>query len=254
MSALLATVFLASLLGSLHCAGMCGPFAIIATNGTAGSTRVRTAAYHTGRLFVYGTLGLGAGFFGAELNSSGNSIGIPQLAATITGTLMTFWGLLALLQLLGLIKPSSHSFASLQKLTAKFHRVIATWNPSLRAFGIGFLTSFLPCGWLYAFVITASGLGHPLQGAMAMVVFWVGTLPALVAVGYAIRKWGGALSQRIPWVSASALIIVGLLTLTHRTFVSNAHDVMAQCSHTDDWFANATNAAKQTPACCAEKH
>jgi uncharacterized protein len=65
--ALVAAIFLASLLGSLHCAGMCGAFVAIAC-GRLGNDRsdwrdavALQTAYHGGRLLTYVTLGMFAG-------------------------------------------------------------------------------------------------------------------------------------------------------------------------------------------------
>ena len=53
MLPLLITVFLASLSGSLHCAGMCGAFVALAVGGADNAARhqgrVLQAAYHAGR-------------------------------------------------------------------------------------------------------------------------------------------------------------------------------------------------------------
>jgi sulfite exporter TauE/SafE len=69
---ILGTVLLASLLGSLHCAGMCGPLVAVAL----GDTRVRSyggravlhGAYHGARLLTYSAAGLVCGLLGAGLN------------------------------------------------------------------------------------------------------------------------------------------------------------------------------------------
>ena len=69
MTALIATVLGASLLGSAHCAGMCGGFVAFYAGGAA-SLRGRAAwschlAYNGGRLAAYATLGGAAGLLGA---------------------------------------------------------------------------------------------------------------------------------------------------------------------------------------------
>ncbi|XZE34001.1 sulfite exporter TauE/SafE family protein [Pirellulaceae bacterium SH501] len=77
---LLGATAVASLLGSLHCVGMCGPFALLAT-ATRPSTRDskrtgefpvswRMAAYHVGRLTTYLTMGLAAGLVASTIHRS----------------------------------------------------------------------------------------------------------------------------------------------------------------------------------------
>ena len=84
---------------------------------------------------------------------------------------------------------------------------------------IGMLTTLLPCGWLYAFAITAAGTASPLWGALTMAVFWAGTLPVLVAVGAGAAKLTGALGARAPVLTTCALIGVGLWTVAGRLTV-----------------------------------
>ena len=78
------------------------------------------------------------------------------------------------------------------------------------------LTGFLPCGWLWAFVVAAAGTGSALGGALVMAVFWLGTVPAMtgvLALGGPAAIW---LRRRMPAVTAIALIVLGLGTLAMR--------------------------------------
>ena len=67
MTTILATVFVASLLGSMHCVGMCGPFAILAGTGDGKSFQWKpTIAYSLGRLISYSLVGLLFGTMGLD--------------------------------------------------------------------------------------------------------------------------------------------------------------------------------------------
>ena len=88
--------------------------------------------------------------------------------------------------------------------------------PVVRAALIGLLTTLLPCGWLYAFVITAAGTASPMYGGLTMVVFWLGTLPMMVALGATLRGFTGALGRRMPVITCLALMAIGLFTLVNR--------------------------------------
>jgi uncharacterized protein len=68
------TVFIASILGSLHCAGMCGPIQTLVASNTKTSI-----TYHFGRLISYATLGAIAGKFGESLLSPLQSPSIASL-------------------------------------------------------------------------------------------------------------------------------------------------------------------------------
>jgi sulfite exporter TauE/SafE len=53
---------------------------------------------------------------------------------------------------------------------------------------LGALTAFLPCGWLWGFVVLAMAAPNAVIGAMSLVVFGLGTLPALVLLGETLRR------------------------------------------------------------------
>ena len=84
MTALTIAIFTASILGSFHCAGMCGAFLAVATGdlGGGGAGRpVLQTAYHVGRLVSYLCLGAAAGAAGGVVNIAGGLAGIRPLAA-----------------------------------------------------------------------------------------------------------------------------------------------------------------------------
>ena len=93
---------------------------------------------------------------------------------------------------------------------------LAERPPVIRALVIGLLATFLPCGWLYAFAITAAGTGSALRGAVVMAVFWVGTLPVMTGIGYGIQILARPLRRQVPVFCSVALIAVGLWTVLAR--------------------------------------
>jgi sulfite exporter TauE/SafE len=54
-----------------------------------------------------------------------------------------------------------------------------------RAFALGLVWGWLPCGLVYSVLVWAIATGSPLNGAMLMLSFGVGTLPNLLAMGLA---------------------------------------------------------------------
>jgi len=222
MTALVVGVFLASLVGSLHCAGMCGAFVAIAVGGVGavGETRPRQfplqAAYHLGRLTTYVTLGIAAGAAGRLLDLTSALAGVRPVAASVAGATLLTFGLVSLLRIYGVVPARFPAPAVMQRLLQAGHRRAFDRPPVVRAAMIGLLTTLLPCGWLYAFVLTAAGTASPWWGATAMAVFWLGTLPMMVAVGATIRGVSGALSRRLPVATCVALMAMGLVTLVTR--------------------------------------
>ena len=81
-----AAVFVASLVGSPHCAGMCG--GIAAFCGGVGECSAKrsmgaSAVYHASRLASYAMVGALAGAFGTLLNAGGSLVGVQRIAALV---------------------------------------------------------------------------------------------------------------------------------------------------------------------------
>jgi len=212
-----ASVLAASLLGSPHCAAMCGPFACL----YGGQTAERQAwaphlAYNLGRLGSYLALGMLAGLAGAGLNQLGLLAGLPRAAGIVAGALMIAWGGMTMAAALGTRVPGASPPAAFHRLLTRVITRFQAHPPTLRALALGLLTTLLPCGWLYAFVATAASTGTPLHGILVMAAFWAGTLPMMAAIGIAAQRGFGPLRRRLPVVTAAVLVVLGLLTIGGR--------------------------------------
>jgi len=218
MLTLLGTVFLISLLGSLHCAGMCGGFvAFYAGHTPPGSRRMAShVAYSGGRFLVYALMGLIAGMVGAALDKAGSLVGLQRVAAVAAGIVILIWGLVALLRVRGVHVLETTLPAPVRRLASKVLGGLADCPPVLRALAIGLLTTFLPCGWLYAFVAAAAGTRSALGGLMVMIAFWAGTVPILLALGIGVHLVAPRIARRLPTLTALALLVVGLVLVFGR--------------------------------------
>lgn len=221
MTALFLAVLTASLLGSLHCAGMCGAFVVLAVSRQEGEATVSRpwklqAAYHLGRLATYVSFGLIAGAVGATVNLGGSLVNIQRAATILASLTLVVFGVVTLLRVLGVRAGSRGAPAWMARLAQRGHRAAWALSPTPRALAIGLLTTLLPCGWLYAFVVTAAGTAHAVTGAAVMAVFWAGTLPVMATLGAGARSLTGVLGRHAPVLTACLLIAVGLFTLAHR--------------------------------------
>jgi sulfite exporter TauE/SafE len=217
--ALIGSVFVAGLLGSVHCAGMCGSFACLASggDGASGPRALRsTAAYNGGRLLSYVLLGALAGAAGAGLDRAGAVAGLARPAAVMAGILLILWGAASLAAALGLRIPMLDVPPALASRVARAVRAVQERPPAVRALAIGALSAALPCGWLYAFVATSAAAGSALSGATVMAAFWLGTVPLMAAVGLGAQRLLGRFRTRLPVVTASVLVILGVLTVAGR--------------------------------------
>ena len=220
MTALLLTVFVASIVGSLHCIGMCGPFVAFysGADGSGGAGRLLShAAYSGGRLLTYAVFGVAAGAVGAALDVAGSLAGFQRIAAIIAGVTMILWGVFALLQIRG-VRIFKHGSGSgrIASVLRRGFSLVSDKPPVVRAGVVGLLSGFLPCGWLWAFVVTAAGTGSALQGAAVMTAFWAGTVPALLAVGLGAQLVSAPLRRHVPAVTALLLVGLGLYAILGR--------------------------------------
>lgn len=254
---IVATVFLASLLGSLHCAGMCGAFVAFAVglDGRAAATPAWAlqSAYHAGRLAVYVTLGALAGAVGGAFDLAGETVGLQRVAVIMAGSLMVLFGGITLLRVWGVRLGQPPVPRVLREAVSRFMRFAAERTPVARALLTGLATTLLPCGWLYAFVISASGTGQAWDGALVMGVFWLGTLPVLMAVGAGARALTaglGALGRQVPAIAASLVIASGCLAIANRGSIDSAA-MAAALRHKDGGAATslATVDPGQLPCC-----
>lgn len=167
------TALLMGLTGSLHCAGMCGPIAlIIQFQFLQGWKRAAgIALYHAGRISVYAVLG--------AILFSVKTIFTPQVqqyVSIILGVTLLVIGLLTFLPAIIRIKLPWTSF-----VVQAIGRFVA--KPGLPALFIsGILNGLLPCGLVYMALSASIMTGSMAQSVMFMYAFGAGTIPVLVSI------------------------------------------------------------------------
>lgn len=208
-------VFLGGLLGSAHCVGMCGGFALSIGIGASGpwSNLRRQLTYTLGRILTYSFLGVAAGYGGFWLSRRAESLVNVQAALSmLAGTLLLVQGLLAL----GLWPPRltpGWRFGAAPCLAGTFvgpFLAAPGWSNVLLS---GVLTGFLPCGLVYGFLTLASSSASVLHGLLTMCAFGAGTAPLLILTGV-----GGSLLSRparrhLLRVSAVCVLLTGVISL-----------------------------------------
>ncbi len=227
----------ASLIGSVHCAAMCGGFVCAYTSSGSEPVAVPAAAaskapsspvvnhamYNAGRLLAYATLGAAAGLLGAHVTQVGALGGFASGATILSGTLLILWAIHTLAGQSGVHLGKARTPQSWQRAIGWLLLKIRKQPVSVRAFATGLLTGALPCGWLYVFVTTAGGTGSVTAGVATMSLFWLGTLPAMVAVGIGAQRWLVPLRDRLPKLSAVIVLATGILTLSGRLVFTHVH-------------------------------
>ncbi len=193
-----ATAFVAGLVTSLHCAGMCGPLAcaLMPVRDDGSDPQVISTVYHVTRLTSYAVLGALAG-------------GLGQLPLTwVTGSalrwfpwiLVLFFVAMALRWDRFLPKPAFLGRAAL-RLSAWFRgrsRVAA-------AGALGLATPLLPCGPLYFLIALALLSGSAVKGIEFMLAFGLGTVPLLWLAQSQVRWISARFSPA--WLARARLVL-----------------------------------------------
>jgi uncharacterized protein len=197
------------ILGSLHCAAMCGPLQLALPFGAAGSGRFIAGRllYQFGRILTYCLLGVLAGGIGKSLALAGFQrwlsigLGVAMLLGFLLSKRVTSWSVVN-----RLIAALTTAMAAQMKRRGPL---------TLLVLGMG--NGLLPCGLVYTALAWAVAGGTFLAAIEFMAVFGLGTLPMLLAIGFLGRAlpsaWRLRLSRLIPYgvcVVALLLILRGL--------------------------------------------
>ena len=198
------------LLGSAHCLGMCGPFALAIGSASPAwrANLARQVAWSAGRVFTYAVLGGAAGFVGLRMSRA--LVGwtnVPALLAIAAGVLLLFQGLLAagVLERRGVGAggcPGGGAF-----------RALLTARGTIEVFLAGMFTGLLPCGLLYGMLALAAATHDVSRGLLTMVAFGAGTVPALLVAGLGGSILGLAARRHLHAIAAWCLVLTGCVSI-----------------------------------------
>lgn len=104
---------------------------------------------------------------------------------------------------------SHSSFRFVNQLIAK----IQVFKLNKPGWLIGLLTVFLPCGWLYTYVLAAVASKSAFAGALIMLLFFLGGLPALLAMPWMIKKTIERSTLRQKKIASGILILAGIYNI-----------------------------------------
>ncbi len=203
--------------GSLHCVGMCGGLVTAVCMRCPGETRKKgLALYQVGRLSGYALLGLAAGVGGEVVSRLGGHRPQALLALLAGGAMVVFAG-----HLLGWLPaiPFGRSGGRLGRALGRVARRLTDGVSARDWYLLGLVNGFLPCGLVYAALALAMARGDVPTSMLAMVVFGIGTVPAMLLAPVLMRRLEHAL--RVATVRLTAFLVAGLGLLTMaRAFVS----------------------------------
>lgn len=215
--------FTIGLFSAVHCVGMCG--GIIGALSMSLPARVRDSrwrltlyllAYSLGRISSYALAGALIGVVGQQLF---NFIS-PQYGHRI---MQSFAALLLIgigLYLAGWFP----RFAQVERLGAPLWRRLEPLGRRLlpvkspfQALAFGLIWGWLPCGLVYTTLLWTASAGTASQGAIYMILFGLGTLPAVFTAGL-LAGWLTRLARqvRVRQAVGALLVVIALATLWYQ--------------------------------------
>lgn len=205
------TAIILGFAGSLHCMGMCSPLAMAVTN-LSPTVIINRVLYNAGRILTYGLLGsivsiLGLGFPLIKYqNFLSVLLGIALLVIAIGGV--------SSIRIPVVTRALASLSAFLKELFSRFIQI----KSHRSTFILGALNGLLPCGLSFLALTYCITLAGPWDGFVFMLLFGLGTLPAMLGFTF-VFSWLivnlHVTSQRL---TTSLLIVSGILLIA-RVFI-----------------------------------
>ena len=201
------TAFIVGLVGSAHCAGMCGPIALaLPLKSDSWITRISGGLiYNIGRIITYMLLGAIFGLLGKGLHMAGFQL----WASVVIGILMIA---LVVVPLIFKKMPSLNNVFERysERLLGGFRNMFRKGGV-LSLLGIGLLNGILPCGLVYVAVAGAINTGDVLSAMIYMALFGAGTIPVMLAVSLAGTMISLKLRIFVHKLSPYVIVLLGVL-------------------------------------------
>jgi sulfite exporter TauE/SafE len=199
-------LFMTGLLTGFHCVGMCGALVLAYAAKPAGggkSSPLSHLLYGTGKTLSYTLIGAVFGLIGSIFSFSPLLRGAIGIAA----------GLFLVLFSLGMLRwvPALSRFQI--KTPGFLLRFIGrTSRQSRSPFVIGLLNGLMIiCGPLQAMYVMAAGTGSPVEGALLMFFFGLGTLPVMLSFGWFATLISAGLTPKLVRFSGVIVLVLGIL-------------------------------------------
>ena len=206
---LVTMAFVTGLLGAGHCIGMCG--------GLVGALSLSACArpggwsfhllYNVGRVATYTLIGAVVGWLGPALAYTDRFHTATRTLLLASDLFIILVGLGTVGMFAGLNVAKLDFPGPLRAITSSVKR-LRQLPPLLSALPLGLVFGFLPCGYLYAVAITAAQSADVATGALMLLAFGLGTVPALLIIGTA-AQWLGS-TVRVWMVRTAGLLVAGM--------------------------------------------
>lgn len=204
------SALLIALYGTAHCAAMCGGFVIAAfTPAAGGHARFALALpLHAGRLASYAAAGGLAGALGATPALLVGSARFQSWLFVFAAAALVLTGLRLVGFSAPMGAPADFGQGLWRRALGAVNRLGSTESPG-RRLALGVLWGWAPCALVYSALPLALVSGSAWAGALVMLAFGIGTLPALLGAGWL----AGRGRERLPgrWASRAAGVLILVL-------------------------------------------
>jgi sulfite exporter TauE/SafE/copper chaperone CopZ len=164
--------------------------------------------FNAGRLISYTVLGGAVGALGSALTLSTRVTGLVSIAASVVMVVLGFQ-MLKLFPWLRRLQPI------LPKVLAHKIHDLSVQDSKLAPLLLGASTFFLPCGFTQALQLYVLSKGDAATGALTMLVFALGTLPALISLSVVSSFAKGAFQGYFVKFAGVLVILVGLSNVSN---------------------------------------
>jgi len=149
--------------------------------------------------------------FGAAIGALGSTFSLPPIANAVLLLVAALVMLILGLRMLNVLSGTHWLVPSMPKAFAR--RIQGSQASTAGgAFAFGASTFFLPCGFTQALQLYVLAQGSASTGALIMLAFSMGTLPALVSISAVSALLTGAMQRRFLRLSGAAVIVVALVS------------------------------------------
>jgi uncharacterized protein len=162
--------------------------------------------FNAGRVLSYTLLGGVIGALGSALTLSP---GINGLLTVLASVVMVLLGL----QMLKLLPALTRFLPTMPKAFGHYIHDLAERDANGGAFVLGAVTFFLPCGFTQALQLYVLAQGSFTVGALTMLAFSLGTLPALLSLSAMSSFLTGGFQRRFLTFAGAAVVVLGLFNI-----------------------------------------
>ncbi len=203
--------FMAGILGSGHCVGMCGSLvsACFVRMGEAGKGVVPAVAYHGARVSIYVLVGVLAAALGLALVSTGIVGKVQGILQIIAGLVVILLGL----DILGWLPRRLPLIGIPMAAFGKYYFAASAKGPVRGAAMAGLMNGLMPCALTLAVAVKASSAEQVWQGGALMLAFGLGTLPSMLFVSFVLGRLGARARGWLLKAAALVVIALGVATL-----------------------------------------